>query len=54
MKQITLKNFKSYDSQLIHDLNPRINLFIGKNGDGKSNFFKGTMLSYLSSHLRSY
>jgi len=53
MKAITLKNFKSYDNQLIPDLSPNINLFIGQNGQGKSNFFKGINLSIQLSYSRS-
>jgi DNA replication and repair protein RecF len=53
MKLVTLKNFKSYDTQMVHDLSPRINLFIGQNGQGKSNFFKGTIPSTQPSSSRS-
>jgi AAA15 family ATPase/GTPase len=42
MNLIALKNFKSYDHQLVNNLSPHINVILGKNGDGKSNFFKGT------------
>jgi chromosome segregation ATPase len=43
MQMVTLKNFKSYQSQMVTNINPRINLVIGQNGQGKSNFFKGTL-----------
>ena len=49
MQLIALKNFKSYESQLINNLSPNINVIIGNNGEGKSNFFKGNppkLLSY--------
>jgi AAA15 family ATPase/GTPase len=41
MQYIAIENFKSYESQVINNLNPQINIIIGKNGEGKSNFFKG-------------
>ena len=43
MQMVTLKNFKSYQNQMVTNISPRINLIIGKNGQGKSNFFKGTL-----------
>lgn len=42
MDIVTLKNFKSYELQVVHGLSPQVNLIIGSNGHGKSNFFKGT------------
>lgn len=42
MELISLRNFKSYENQLIANLNPRINVILGSNGQGKSNLFKGT------------
>ena len=53
MHLVTLKNFKSYESQMIANINPRINVIIGKNGQGKSNFFKGTSATIQLSYLRS-
>lgn len=44
MELISLRNFKSYENQLITNLNPRINVILGSNGQGKSNLFKGTYL----------
>ena len=41
MQSILLHNFKSYDHQAITNLNSRINVVLGSNGQGKSNFFKG-------------
>ncbi len=41
MQSIVLKNFKSYENQALSNLNSRINVIIGSNGQGKSNFFKG-------------
>lgn len=37
---LKIKNFKSYKSIEIDDLNKCFNLIIGKNGHGKSNFFE--------------
>ncbi len=42
MQSILLHNFKSYENQSISSLNSRINVVLGSNGQGKSNFFKGT------------
>lgn len=41
MQAISIKNFKSYDNQIIGGFNPNINIILGGNGQGKSNFFKG-------------
>lgn len=40
---ITLKGFKSYEDETLNNLHPRINIVLGRNGEGKSNFFKGTL-----------
>lgn len=32
MQLISLKNFKSYENQIINNLNPRINVILGRNG----------------------
>lgn len=32
MNYISLRNFKSYELQIVANLNPKINLIIGKNG----------------------
>ncbi len=48
MQSILLKNFKSYEQQSINDLNSRINVILGSNGQGKSNFFKGIFLFTLA------
>lgn len=39
-----MKNFKSYENQIVNNFSPHINVIIGRNGEGKSNFFKGTFL----------
>jgi AAA15 family ATPase/GTPase len=44
MQSIVLKNFKSYEQQAVNDLNSRINVILGSNGQGKSNFLKGILL----------
>ena len=41
IKQIVLRNFKSYREEIITDISKEINVVIGKNGHGKSNFYKG-------------
>lgn len=53
MQYIAIENFKSYESQVINNLNPHINIIIGKNGEGKSNFFKGnaSIMQPSASHL---
>ena len=43
MQSIVLKNFKSYEYQSLADLHSRINIVIGANGQGKSNFLKGIL-----------
>lgn len=39
LEYIDLKNFKSYKDERVSDLSKGINIFIGKNGHGKSNLF---------------
>jgi len=53
MQSILLKNFKSYEQQSINNLNSRINVVLGANGQGKSNFFKGTLIITQQSHFYS-
>lgn len=43
MQSIILHHFKSYEHQSVTNLNSRINVVLGSNGQGKSNFFKGTL-----------
>ncbi len=43
MNMISLKGFKSYEDETLNNLHPRINIVLGRNGEGKSNFFKGTL-----------
>jgi chromosome segregation ATPase len=43
MNMISLKGFKSYEDESLNNLHPRINIVLGRNGEGKSNFFKGTL-----------
>ena len=40
IKDITITNFLSYKKQSVQ-LNPHLNIFVGHNGSGKSNFFNG-------------
>jgi chromosome segregation ATPase len=39
--KIVLKNFKSYEDEVISDINERMNVIVGKNGHGKSNIHHG-------------
>lgn len=48
MQLISIKNYASYETQVVNALSPRINVVLGKNGQGKSNFFKGTPSSILA------
>jgi len=42
IKKVIIEGFKSYRSQSEFDpFNPRINVVVGRNGAGKSNFFEG-------------
>ena len=45
INSINIKNFKSYLDENVLDLNPGINIFVGKNGHGKSNFFQGIRIT---------
>ena len=50
---LALTNYRSYTQLDLH-LNPGINIFIGKNGEGKTNIVESILyLSYLSSHRTS-
>ena len=40
-QELVLKNFKSYKDVAITDLNPGINIVLGRNGHGKSNVHLG-------------
>lgn len=53
MQLISLKNFKSYENQIVNNLNTNVNVIIGRNGEGKSNFFKGTLPAIQLSHSPS-
>lgn len=39
LEYIKLKNYKSYDQETVEDLSKGINIFLGRNGHGKSNLF---------------
>ncbi|KRX01371.1 SMCs flexible hinge [Pseudocohnilembus persalinus] len=39
LKELKLKNFKSYYQESVENLNKGVNVFLGKNGHGKSNLF---------------
>lgn len=40
-----IENFKSFINEEITDFSPKINLILGKNGQGKSNFYSGLIKS---------
>uniref|UniRef100_F1KR06 Structural maintenance of chromosomes protein n=1 Tax=Ascaris suum TaxID=6253 RepID=F1KR06_ASCSU len=39
IKQVRISGFRSYRDATISDLSPKHNVFVGRNGSGKSNFF---------------
>ncbi len=45
IKQIIIQNFQSYKYEVIEDISPYANLFLGKNGHGKSNIINGISIS---------
>ena len=50
ISHLSLKNFRSYD-ELELPLNPGITIFIGRNGEGKTNIVESVLyLAFLSSH----
>jgi DNA replication and repair protein RecF len=50
---LNLKNYRSY-AELDLDLNPGVNIFIGKNGEGKTNIAESLLyLTFLNSHRAS-
>ena len=42
IKQIKVNGFKSYKADVVIDLDPKVNVIVGRNGTGKSNVFDGT------------
>ena len=48
IKKITLENFFSFKEKTTIELNPNINILVGINGSGKSNFIKAIKLLYES------
>ncbi len=46
--KLELNNFKSYGVEVIENLNDKMNIFVGKNGHGKSNIHHGK--TFLFSH----
>ena len=46
--KITLENFFSFDKKTSIELNPKINILVGINGSGKSNFIRAIKLLYES------
>eukprot|EP00906_Rhabdomonas_costata_P030282 RCo042806 len=56
IKSVTIQGFKSYDQQIFpEDFSPKLNVIVGQNGSGKSNFFFAIqfVLSEKYSSLRS-
>ena len=49
VKEITLQNFRNYENTV--DLNPSINIFLGKNAQGKTNLIEAV---YLCAFARSF
>ena len=47
ISKIELKNFKSYGEEVIENLDDKINVFVGKNGHGKSNIHHGKTHNFL-------
>ena len=44
VKRVTINGFKSYKQlELEEDLSPGLNLVLGSNGSGKSNFLEGKL-----------
>ena len=43
--KIVLNNFKSYGQETIEDVDPHMNIIVGKNGHGKSNIHHGNNLT---------
>ena len=53
--KVHIHNFKSYADERIDNINKHANLFVGRNGHGKSNLFAGKeFLVNLSSFLFIY
>jgi AAA15 family ATPase/GTPase len=48
ISNITLENFFSFKHPTLIELNPDINILVGINGSGKSNFLKAIHLLYES------
>ncbi|MCP4110730.1 MAG: AAA family ATPase, partial [Desulfobacteraceae bacterium] len=48
ISKITVENFFSFRHPTTIELNPDINILVGINGSGKSNFFKAIRLVYES------
>jgi len=48
ISKLVLRNFKSYQNEAIEQLSPGVNLFVGNNGNGKSNIFIGKEVAFNS------
>lgn len=52
IEQVVLKNFRNFASLRLCDLSPRINLFYGANGSGKTNILEAIGLASLAKSCR--
>jgi len=46
IKKVSIRNFRSFLEEEISDFSEQLNLVIGKNGQGKSNFYAGFFISH--------
>lgn len=44
LKALELRNFRNYESLLLTDLSPRVNIFVGQNAQGKTNVIESILL----------
>lgn len=52
--EVRISGFRSYRDATISDLSPKHNVFVGRNGSGKSNFFFGIFSFLLISQIQKY
>ena len=53
IKEITLKDFRNY-KDLHTSFHPRVNIFLGKNAQGKTNLLEGIYLNAMARLLSSW
>ncbi|HEU4962436.1 MAG TPA: DNA replication/repair protein RecF [Bacilli bacterium] len=44
LKALELRNFRNYETLLLTDLSPRVNIFVGQNAQGKTNVIEAILL----------